>query len=295
MTNLKISSKKAKLIKALETSDIVVGELVAVRYSAINNYIDPNKTYRNVNCKVMAINGNTYTVKDNGSDHSTNCDIDKSEILARDVYNIGANPFNDKFDSTRAIAYDLESIIFNLNIIVEDDYTKRQYFVGENKNVPALEVNWNPFIYNKNGEKEFYQRPFVWTLNDNRMLIESIYERIDCGKILVRNRSFIELEAMARKGDTVVYFKDIVDGKQRLNAVRGFIMGEFSDMHGNFYSDLSSSAQRKFTNHQLFSYSEIPENSKDDDILNQFLRLNFMGVPQSKEHIKFVKSLREKI
>ncbi len=66
---------------------------------------------------------------------------------------------------------------------------------------------------------------------------------------------------------------------------------EFMDVNSNYYSDLSSIAQNKLTDHQLLSYAEMGENTKDKDVINQFLRLNFTGVPQSIEHINFVKSL----
>ena len=73
------------------------------------------------------------------------------------------------------------------------------------------------------------------------------------------------------------------------------MLDEFPDMHGNFYSDLSFMSQHKFTSHQLLSYAEMPEDSNDEDVIRQFLKLNFAGVPQSKEHIEFVKSLQSKI
>jgi len=41
-------------------------------------------------------------------------------------------------------------------------------------------------------------------------------------------------------------FKDIVDGKQRLSAIIGFVEGEFEDLHGNKWEDLSRDAQYKF-------------------------------------------------
>jgi uncharacterized protein with ParB-like and HNH nuclease domain len=44
------------------------------------------------------------------------------------------------------------------------------------KNIYVAELNWNPFVYNKNGEKERYQRDFVWKLKDKQTLIDSIYQ-----------------------------------------------------------------------------------------------------------------------
>ena len=129
-----------------------------------------------------------------------------------------------------------------------------------------------------------------WSLEDKQLLIESIYSNVDCGKILIRNGSWKELEKLEEGGHELAW-KDITDGKQRLNTVKEFLDNKFPDIHGNYFEDLSDQAQRKLTNHQLFSYSELPENTPDNEVLRQFLRLNFSGVPQSKEHLEYVKSL----
>ncbi len=207
--------------------------------------------------------------------------------VTKDTSHIGANPFADNNDGIRPIAFALDSILFNLNILGEKESDGKYIFNG----VKCKSINWNPFIYGKDGKKQFYQRQFVWTLSDNQLLIESVYEGIDCGKILVRKRGWKEIEKLAASGETELAFNDLVDGKQRLNAIRGFLQNEYPDMHGNYFNDLSSNARRMFTRHQLFSYAEMPEDSLDANVITQFLKLNFAGVPQSKEHIEFVKSL----
>ena len=234
----------------------------------------------------------SFSVRETYSDTYPVCVIKRIDVIARDTYNSGANPFNPIMDSIRSVSFSLESIIHGLDIIHEDDYFRTNYNVG---GVMTKHCCWNPFVINKNGLKEYYQRDFVWTKADMRNLIDSIYEGIDCGKILVRKRSFKELEKMVANGETDIAFNDIVDGKQRLKAVVDFIDGKFDDNLGNYYSDLSNAAQHKFVNHQLFSYAEIPEDSSDELVINQFLKLNFTGVKQSKKHIEFVKSLRERI
>ena len=62
-------------------------------------------------------------------------------------------------------------------------------------------------------------------------------------------------------------------------------------LYGNYFEDLSEQAQRRLTNNQLISYSELPEKTTDEEVLKQFLRLNFSGVPQSQEHLDYIKSL----
>lgn len=193
--------------------------------------------------------------------------------------NIGNNPFPDRKDSIQNINYQLESILFTL--FKEDKYDIKSSVINSS--------NFNPFVF-VGGKKEYYQRPFVWNVEDKQLLIESIYNGVDCGKILIRSRGWAELGELQKDGHELAW-KDIVDGKQRLNAIQGFLDDEFKDLNGNYYSDLSDTAQRMLCSHQLFSYSELPENTSDEEVLRQFLRLNFAGVPQSKEHIEFVKDL----
>jgi len=101
------------------------------------------------------------------------------------------------------------------------------------------------------------------------------------------------LQQKADAGETELYFSDVIDGKQRLNAIHEFVNNKFCDSVGNYYEQFSKKAQHLFLDHQLFAYGEIDSRrvSSDEDILTQFLKVNFAGVPQSLEHIEYVKSL----
>lgn len=278
-TDKKISKKKQKLINEFLNSPLQVGE----RISSIkrSGYAQSKTDYI-----IVEIDGSLLKVKQTNTRHSNVETIDVVDIDGRyGIWEVGSNPFNEKFYDIRAISYSLDSVLFTLNILGN----KREKY--DINGIPIMEFNWNPFVYNKYGKKQYYQRDFVWSEDDNKNLIESIYQGIDCGKILVRNRGWDELKEMQSKGETELSFKDIIDGKQRLNAIRGFIMDEFKDKYGNYFSDLSAKSQHLFVNHQLLSYSEMPENTSDSDVLHQFLRMNFAGIPQSKEHLEFVKSI----
>lgn len=210
--------------------------------------------------------------------------VKKSDIN-KSTYNIGANPFpSDNSSKLRNLNYMLESIIYD---VIERDRKERYEIVA---GVKVVEMNWNPYV-TINNEKKYYQRDFVWSLKDKQNLIDSIYNNIECGKIIVRNREWSTVEKLVKSGITNVSFKDIVDGKQRLNAILGFVNNEFIDSYGNYWCDLSDKAQNKFLSAQLFSYCYLGDDASDEDVLNQFLKTNFAGVQQSIEHIEFVKSL----
>ena len=192
---------------------------------------------------------------------------------------IGADPFDKSFDRIQSINFQLESILSQL--FKEDKY--------DIEGTPISASNFNPFVF-VNGEKKYYQRPLCWSLKDKQLLLESIYNNVDCGKIVVRNRGWEELRKLQKEGHELAW-KDVVDGKQKLYAIKSFMDGEYPDLHGNYFEDLSDQAQRRLTNNQLISYSELPEKTTDEEVLKQFLRLNFSGVPQSQEHLDYIKSL----
>lgn len=285
-----ISDKKQKLYDAMNQKPLEVGDSIAVQRSAVTSYQSKSDIGKYEWCIITDLsNGIQVQIKD-----STNKDlyiITEVDIAARDLYYVGANPFSNDIDHIRLSAYQLESILSMMNLCRDNRPNDEYKFDG----VVATELNWNPYVYDKDGNKLRYQRDFVWSLEDKQNLVESIYQNIDCGKIVIRLRGWNELVAMRKAGETELSFRDVVDGKQRLDAVRGFIENEYPDMHGNYYSDLSNAAQRAFTKHQLFSYAEMPEDTKDENVLNQFLKLNFCGVPQSREHIEFVRNLQTKI
>jgi hypothetical protein len=186
------------------------------------------------------------------------------------------NPFPPNEYILKNMEFPLSAIVSALGLGEEkEDYKK-----------PRL--NWDPFVFDSQGKKQFYQRTLVWTLRDNQNLMESIYQEIDCGKIIIKKN---EVNLVLKSQDMA--FNDIVDGKQRMNALRGFINNEFPDLQGNYYSDFSTIARRDFQNRKPFAYAEISDTATDQQVIKQFLKVNFTGVPQSIEHIEFVKSLQK--
>jgi hypothetical protein len=119
-----------------------------------------------------------------------------------------------------------------------------------------------------------YQRGLEWSLEDKQLLINSILKDLDIGKFVFVRNSYKEEGA----GYTVL------DGKQRLNAIREFYEDRFT-YNGLKYSELSFVDQYMFTGKGI-SYAYINgENLTEKDIVRYFLRLNQGGVVVSKEHL----------
>jgi uncharacterized protein with ParB-like and HNH nuclease domain len=201
--------------------------------------------------------------------------------------NNGINPFVEDRNCIRSVNFTLDSILHKLDLSPE--YIKRDK-PYEINGINVGECNFNPFVM-IDGIKKYYQRPLVWSLEDKQNLIESIYCGIGCGSIVIKINDWTTLQNKADDGETELFFNDVVDGKQRLNTIHEFVNNKFCDRNGNYYEQFSKRAQYQFLDHQLFAYGEIDSRVKDEDVLKQFLKVNFAGVPQSLEHIEYVKGL----
>lgn len=283
-----ISKKRQELIDNINSAELKKGDKVWIKLSVRGTHPDL--------CVILDLEDDGRVMLIERVDRSTQKDSLKlpiTDIVGRYITEVGAFPFDEVHNQVRPVAYTLDSILFGLDIFKEK--SSHKLIPYEVQGIKVIETNWNPYVYDKDGSKRYYQRGLVWTLEDKQLLVESVYNGIDCGKILIRERSFSQLEALASRGETELAFKDIVDGKQRLNAIKCFIEEEFPDLHGNYFGDLSYRAQNEFTNHQLFSYAEMSDNTTDEEVIFQFLKMNFSGVPQSKEHIDFVRSIQQKM
>jgi hypothetical protein len=113
--------------------------------------------------------------------------------------------------------------------------------------------------------------------------------------VVVRKRSWEWVTQQIKNGNDEVSFWDIVDGKQRLNALVRFVCDKFKDSRGNYFSDLSEWAQNKFLDSMVIAYAELGETATDEDVIETFLGVNYTGTPMTKEHIESVKSIQSKL
>lgn len=208
--------------------------------------------------------------------------------ITKDPYTVGAYPFVEEQGRVRFINFDIANILGGVVEMRTGEARKSQY---KEQGVDIEEFSFDPFIKDTSGKLVHYQRPLVWTLQDKQLLIESIYNRIEIGKIIVKKNSWKKIAQDVKSGKAPA-FKDVVDGKQRLTTLISFIKGEFADLYGNYWMDLSQKAQREFGNYSGVSYGEMEEDATDAAVVSTFLKVNFAGVPQSKKHIEFVKSIK---
>lgn len=128
-----------------------------------------------------------------------------------------------------------------------------------------------------------YQRGLVWELEDKQLLIDSIFKGIEIGKFVFISLDFTD-------SHSPIY--EILDGKQRLNAIIEFIEDRFS-YKGFCFSQLQDEDRRYFMRY-LATVGESRGELTDKEKYEYFLRLNTRGKEQSLEHLKYVKSLLDK-
>lgn len=240
-------------------------------------------------CKVKEVIEDKVIVY-NGWHEGDVCEVELKNVT-KDTFKIGPNPFPDMDWRRRIRTYNftLEGIYLQF---FKDKVYKEKRKDGTEYQIELL--NWNPYVFNKDGIKEFYQRDFCWSIKEKQLLIDSIYNGINCGQILVRRHSWRDMIKEAESND-VVYEFDIVDGKQRLNTIVEFMNNKFPDSYGNYWNDLSDYARYQFEDSHCFTLAEMEEGTTDKDVIKAFLGVNFTGVPMSQEHINFVKEINKKM
>jgi hypothetical protein len=215
----------------------------------------------------------------------------KFDYISHDLSKCGKDPFIEQDWNARINFYqsDIEQILYRCGW----ERREKKFNNEEIGDVIIEELDWNPTIINDKGQEVVYQRPFVWTLQEKQLLIDSIYNNIEIGKFVLRNRSWNWIEKRVKEGKIEhTTFKQIVDGKQRISTIIDFINNKFCDSFGNYWDDLSSIAQRKFYSYRHCTYGELGETSTDKDVLGVFMAINHTGAPMSPEHIEFIKSIK---
>jgi len=124
-----------------------------------------------------------------------------------------------------------------------------------------------------------YQRGDEWNIEDQQAFIKSIFKGYEIGRVVIR-----EIHTLDCIGE-------VVDGKQRITAIRDFIEGKFS-IQGFYYEDLDEDDNRMFMDSKL-SLGFIREDVPYKDILGIFIEINSRGRVVSKEHIEKVRSQLE--
>lgn len=277
---------KDELIKEFENAPIKIGDIGYVKKNVFNdtNIYKPNQKYL---VKVIKILDNNKIIVNN-KDYKENKEIKVSDFEKNALY-IGYNPFDVQSwrNKIKTYAFDIEGILLECGFEKKTSTMIIEKHLGVN--IP--ELNFNPYVFDKKGNKQYYQRDFVWNLKDKQLLIDSLYNGISCGTIIVRKRSFEWIEKQIKLGNTELAFKDIIDGKQRLNAIIEFVNDKFPDSNGFYFSDFSEKSKINFMRLDSISYKVLDETSTDEEALKCFILTNTGGITIDENHIENIKKI----
>ena len=300
---------EAKRIKPIEVGDTVritvpykVKTTTKVKVGRKNTFVDElvDKIFR-IEGPVIKIDGDEIHVQLNSSSVPSEIDEEIHEYyperytkvgkthrkyVSPTFHECGANSFGKYKRRIDFYNQDISSLLSKAGYRGRGENFEK---ADENK----ISINFDPFVLDANGQRQHFQRGLVWTLEQKQLLIESIYQGIEIGKFLFRFNSWQRREKEREESGRGHDF-DCIDGKQRFFAILDFLQNKYPDSHGNYWKDLSSNAHGRFTNYGNLSYGQMPEDATDEEVIDNFLTLNFTGTPMSPEHIEYVRSINVK-
>lgn len=133
------------------------------------------------------------------------------------------------------------------------------------------------------------QRDLCWNQQQKESLIFTILRDQKINPIVV-----VQVKGTSSKFDEKYLFL-VIDGKQRLNTVFDFIDGKFSvNIEGKDYlfKDLPEDCQSQILGYNFMwdvHYHYPDEPITDDTLIDLFEDCNFLGTPQDKNHLDYLR------
>jgi hemin uptake protein HemP len=145
-----------------------------------------------------------------------------------------------------------------------------------------------------------YQRGYVWSIDDQRNLIDSMFNRVAIGSFIfsrhagyhhkddsVETVKYInldgdEVEILRRKD----YTSAVIDGQQRMTTIWRFMTNQFT-YRGRYWRDLNFRDQVEFKSINVSTRTFDEEDVPYEAVLRMFIKTN-KGVPQDEKHLQAV-------
>lgn len=127
-----------------------------------------------------------------------------------------------------------------------------------------------------------YQRPDVWTIDQKRRLVESVWLGISIGTIVVSDEGQMDPET----GRYPIQADNLLDGKHRLYSLRAYMEEGMRIFVGteneHSWDELDLPKQRRFRNTPL-GYITIDRDFSLDALKEVYNRLNFGGTVHTED------------
>lgn len=121
-----------------------------------------------------------------------------------------------------------------------------------------------------------WQRPEVWTVEQKRRFVEGIFLGLGCGYYVTNGLDWVA------DGSAAPMAGWLLDGQQRISALRDFIAGNLVVFEDVTYASLSKPEAMRFMR-ESFPCFELDYTDNEDALKELYDRLNFGGTPHTPE------------
>lgn len=121
-----------------------------------------------------------------------------------------------------------------------------------------------------------WQRPSVWTEQQQVTFIEGIFLGLGAGFYVVNGSDFNQ------DGSEKYMSGWLIDGQQRITAIARFIRGEISVFNGVHYADLTRAQRFGRFDNVVFNRYELNYQGDEQVLKSIYRRLNFGGTPHTE-------------
>jgi hypothetical protein len=129
-----------------------------------------------------------------------------------------------------------------------------------------------------------WQRPEVWSLAQKQKFIEGIFLGFGTGYYVVNGANWDDVwQEGVQKTVALPMSGWLLDGQQRITAIRDFVAGEFAIFDGIRYPDMSLGDRRKRFDNVVFPCVVIEYTGDEQKLLELYRRLNYGGTAHSAQ------------
>lgn len=128
-----------------------------------------------------------------------------------------------------------------------------------------------------------WQRPSVWDAQRQRAFVEGILLGFPPGAIVT-----VEPDWTSGPGRRAVVNKGsgwLIDGQQRVTAIREFVQGRLSVFDGLGYADLPRAEQLRRFDRVVLTRICLPNDTDEAALKSLYLRMNYSGVPHTQKDL----------
>lgn len=152
-------------------------------------------------------------------------------------------------------------------------------------------LNGAPIVCTRADERQLltwvlpsWQRPEVWGYERKKAFVEGIFLGLGTGYYVVHEPDW-NLD-----GSPKPMSGWLIDGQQRISALRDFLQDKLTVFDGILFSDLDRATQRKRLLNKPFPYVSLEHGQNEQTLRDLYVRLNFGGIAHTLADLQRVRA-----